>query len=129
MSIMFVFTNFELLKYICSFNREEYAKKMCKNIYVNWTKINDPNVCNMGINNRELKMWMKWEMYKSTIIKDDSYPSLIIGKIKNRKMITKYTNGIIHSNGIIWCFNTQSCRLLNLKHREDNKISWRNINV
>ena len=117
-----IFTNQELLIYICSFTREEYNKKMCKQIYNAWIFM--PFGYTTRIDEKQMDLYRKWS---DLISKADNnyFPAVIVGNIKTRNPDhTKYSNGV-YPNGMLWCFDGR--RLMSLKHREDGLVSWRNL--
>ena len=117
-----IFTNRELLIYICSFTRNEYNKKMCKQIYREWIFM--PFGYTTGISQKQIELYRKWTDSISKV--DENYsPAVIIGSIKTREPDhSKYPIGL-YPNGMLWCFDGK--RLMSLKHREDGLVSWRNL--
>ena len=116
-----VFKNKDLLYHICSFSREDYYKRMCKNIYTEWKTI--PFGYDIGISDKQLKIYNKIAKNISEI--DPCYtPTKMIGKIKTRDpMKNTYNTKSLYPNGMVWCFDGK--RLMTLKHREDGNVSWR----
>lgn len=119
-SINIVFSNKGLIKYICFFTREEYSKRMCKNIYKNWLEI--PFGYDIGISDKQLMLYKKWAENISKIDEDFVSP-VMIGNIKTRNPDYSHKKEGLYPNGMIWCFDGR--RLMTLKHREDGIVSWR----
>ena len=117
-----VFTNIELLKYICSTNKEIYKRKMCKKIYKEWIFM--PFGYTLGVSKKQIELYKKWSDSISKV--DENYsPAVIIGNIKTRDPDYSQYNQGVYPNGMLWCFDGR--RLMSLKHREDKLVSWRNL--